>query len=83
MTQTQFIQSEIYKLVKYQHPEMTQLQVVHKVNEITWSLDETEKKIHLEGGGYNHVYSWSDVVGIYCLEDENRDFDEKFQEGEI
>ena len=83
MTQTQFIQSEIYKLVKYQHPEMTQLEVVHLVNQITWDFSEDEKKIHLEGGGYNHVYSWSDTIGIFALEDEDRAFDEKFQEGEI
>ena len=83
MTQEQFIQSEIYKLVRLDFPDLTQLEVVHKVNEISWNFNEDENQIHLEGENYNTVYGWSDKTGICSLEDEDREFDEKFQEGEI
>ena len=81
MTRDQLIQSEIYKLVKFDHPELTKLQIVHMVNDISWDFSEDDKKIHIEGSGYNHVFGWNDTTGFFNLVDEDRDFDEKFQEG--
>lgn len=83
MTQDQFIQSEIYKLVRFDYPSLTQLEIVHKVNEISWDFNEDESKIHIEGGGYNIVFGWNDETGFFSLEDEDEEFDEKRQEGEL
>jgi len=83
MTQDQFIQSEVYKLVKFQNPGLTQLQVVQKVTKINYHFSEDGKQILLEGDGYNDVFGWSDKDGIFDLDDGDREFDEKFQEGEI
>lgn len=83
MTQKQYLDSEVYKFLRFQFPEKTQLQVLEIFNhEIEYHLNEDGDKILIEGAGLNHVMGWSDKNGIYSLLDEDRDFDEKFQEGE-
>lgn len=83
MTNKQFEQSEVYKFLRSQFPEKTQLEVLEIMNhEIYWSFNQEENEILIEGHGLNHAMGWSESKGIYSLVDEDRDFDEKQQEGE-
>lgn len=67
MTQDQFIQSEIYKLVRFDYPLKKQLEVVEMVNKIDFSFSENGKEILVEGCGYNNVYGWSEEKGVISL----------------
>ena len=83
MNDDQFVLSEIYKVVKFQNLEWTQLQIVHEVNLISWTFNECHDKIALEMTNGNWVFAWDDLKGISALVDEDREFDESFQEGKI
>ena len=83
MNDDQFVLSEIYKLVKFQNPEWTQLQIVHETNLVRWTFSEDHSKIALEMTGGNWVFAWDDLKGFSALVDEDREFDESFQEGKI
>lgn len=83
MTQTQYIESEVFKFLRFQFPEKKQLEVLEIFNhKIEYSLNEEGNEILIAGAGLNHVMGWSDNNGIYSLIDEDREFDEKFQEAE-
>jgi len=87
MTQDQFIKQEIYKLFREEDEAIDAVELARIVDEeISWDFSEDEKKIHIEGHGYNHVYRWSDdkgILGLCNAIDEDAEFDEKYQEGEL
>lgn len=88
MTEKQFIQSELYKLVKFDYPELKQLDWVRMVNTLTWDFSDDGKKIHIfsADSNYNHVYWWSDEKGILGMVGDDggdEEFDRLYQEGEL
>jgi len=81
MTTKQYEESEVYKFLRNLWSDKTMLEVLTiMINEISWSFNEDENEILIEGHGLNQVMGWSDINGIYCLNDEDRDFDEINQE---
>lgn len=59
MSEKQIVERELYILVKYLHPEFSQLQVVQKVNQLSWYINEEEGKMLVEGAGMNQVVGWN------------------------
>lgn len=83
MTVTQQLDSEVYKYLRFVYPEKTMLEVLEIQNhKIDYGFNEDGDKVAISGNGLNVVFGWGDN-GIYSLIDEDRDFDEAFQSGEI
>ncbi len=83
MTQTQFVEQEVKNYIKFLFPELNEEQLDNKFEETDYFFNEEENRIILEIKGLQPIaMGWSDKNGIYGLEDEDRAFDEKFQEGE-
>ena len=82
-----FIQSEIINYLKFLFPELTEKKIDEKFKNTEFSLNEERNRILIEIKDDNKIkgitMGWSDDNGIYGLVDEDREFDEKFQEGEL
>jgi len=83
MTQTQFIEQEVKNYIKFLFPELNEEQLDNKFEETDYFFNEEENRIILKIKGLQPIaMGWSGKNGIYGLEDEDRYFDEKFQEGD-
>ena len=83
MTQTQFVEQEVKNYIKFLFPELNEEQLDNKFEETDYFFNEEENRIILEIKGLQPIaMGWSGTNGIYGLEDEDRAFDEKFQEGD-
>ena len=82
-----FIQSEIINYLEFLYPNLTEKKIDKKFKNTEFSLNEDRNRILIEindNGVINGItMGWSDDNGIYGLVDEDRDFDLKFQDGEI
>ena len=85
MTQTQFVENEVKAYIKFLFPKVTDKQLEERLQESDYRFNEEMDKITVDIRIDNKYQSitlgWSDDNGIYGLNDENRQFDEKFQEG--
>lgn len=86
MTQTQFVEQEVKNYLKFLFPELNEEQLDNKFEETDYIFNEEENRIilmvNIDKKYKEIVMGWSDKNGIYGLFDEDRDFDEKFQEGD-
>lgn len=88
MTQTQFVEQEVKNYIKFLFPKTTEKQLDERFKESDYRFNEEQNRILIDiniGSGTKYktiVMGWSDTNGIYGLVDEDRDFDEKFQEGD-
>ena len=88
MTQTQFVEQEVKNYIKFLFPKVTEKQLDERFAESDYRFNEEENRILIGVRIDNSVkyktivMGWSHDNGIYGLVDEDRDFDEKFQEGE-
>lgn len=86
MTQTQFVENEVKAYIKFLFPKVTDKQLEERLQESDYRFNEEMDKITVDIRIDNKYQSitlgWSDDNGIYGLNDEDREFDEKFQEGE-
>ena len=88
MTQTQFVENEVKAYIKFLFPEVTDKQLEERLQESDYRFNEDQDIIFIDVRTNSStkyetlVMGWSDTNGIYGLNDENTEFDEKFQEGE-
>jgi len=88
MTQTQFVENEVKAYIKFLFPKVTDKQLNERLQESDYRFNEEHNRILIDVRIDNStkyetiVMGWSDTDGIYGLEDEDRKFDEKFQEGD-
>jgi len=88
MTQTQFIEQEVKNYIKFLFPKVTEKQLEERFAESDYRFNEDQDRIFIDirtnsSTKYEtFVMGWSDKNGIYGLFDEDRDFDEEFQEGD-
>ena len=86
MTQTQFVENEVKAYIKFLFPKISDKQLNERLQESDYRFNEEMDKITVDIRIDNKYQSitlgWSDDNGIYGLNDEDREFDEKFQEGE-
>lgn len=88
MTQTQFVENEVKAYIKFLFPKVTDKQLEERLQESDYRFNEDQDRIFIDirtnsSTKYEtFVMGWSDTNGIYGLNDEDREFDEKFQEGE-
>jgi len=88
MTQTQFVENEVKNYIKFLFPKVSEKQLDDRFAESDYRFNEEQNRILIDIRIDNNtkyetiVMGWSDTNGIYGLVDEDRDFDEKFQEGE-
>ncbi len=88
MTQTQFVEQEVKNYIKFLFPKVSEKQLDDRFAESDYRFNEEQNRILIDIRIDNStkyetiVMGWSDTNGIYGLEDEDRAFDEKFQEGE-
>ena len=88
MTQTQFVENEVKAYIKFLSPEVTDKQLEERLQESDYRFNEDQDIIFIDVRTNSStkyetlVMGWSDTNGIYGLNDENTEFDEKFQEGE-
>lgn len=69
MTQDQFIKQEVYKMMRSNDEGVDAVRLAEIVeNEVEINFNEDGNKLLVVGNGYNHVFGWSDVNGIYSLE---------------
>ncbi len=83
MNQIDYIKSEVKNYIKFLYPELNETDLNNKVAGSEYHLNEEGNRILIEIQGEKQgiVCGWSDTNGIYGL-DEDRDFDEQYQEGE-
>ena len=88
MTQTQFVENEVKNYIKFLFPKVSEKQLDDRFAESDYRFNEEQNRILIDIRIDNNtkyetiVMGWSDTNGIYGLEDEDRKFDEKFQEGD-
>lgn len=86
MTQTQFVENEVKAYIKFLFPKVTDKQLEERLQESDYrfneELDKITVDIRIDNKYQSITLGWSDDNGIYGLNDEDREFDEKFQEGE-
>jgi hypothetical protein len=83
MTQTQFVEQEVKNYIKFLFPKVSEKQLDERFKESDYGFNEELDRILIDirigiTKYKTIIMGWSDMNGIYGLEDEDRDFDEKF-----
>lgn len=81
MTQEKFVNSEIEKFISWIRPRLNVKELKQAVKKADYYFSEDGKEICIEFENQSYAFGWSEMTGMYDLEDENRQFDELRQEG--
>jgi len=83
MTQTQFVEQEVKNYIKFLFPKVSEKQLDERFKESDYGFNEELDRILIDirigiTKYKTIIMGWSDMNGIYGLEDEDREFDKKF-----